>query len=76
MNAVASHVASGSKNTVYGSVVYQWDKQTDFYLAGDYVKVNGGVAFPDAASNGTVLTGGAGGVASELELAVGFRLKF
>jgi len=76
LNAVASHVASGSKNTVYGSVVYQWDKQTDFYLAGDYVKVNGGVAFPDAASNGTVLTGGAGGVASELELAVGFRLKF
>jgi predicted porin len=77
LNAVANNVASGRKNTVYGSIMYHWDRQTDFYLAGDVVTVDGGVSFPDAANNGTNLSGNpAKGVAHETEVAAGVRLKF
>jgi predicted porin len=77
LNAIASNVASGHKNSMYGSVVYHWDRQTDFYVAGDSVKVNGKVSFPDAANNGTNLSGDpTKGVSTETELAIGARLKF
>jgi predicted porin len=77
LNAIASNVASGNKNTLYGSVVYHWDRQTDFYVAGDSCKVSGKVSFPDAANNGTNLSGDpTKGVSAETEIATGVRLKF
>lgn len=77
LNAISSNLASGHKNTLYGSVVYHWDRQADFYVAGDSCKVTGKVSFPDAANNGTNLSGDpTKGVSSESEIAVGVRLKF
>ncbi|MBV8633183.1 MAG: porin [Burkholderiaceae bacterium] len=77
LNAVASNVASGHKNSLYGSVMYRWDKQTDMYVAADYVKVTGGISVPDAQSNGTNLSGNpALGIDHEIELALGVRYKF
>ena len=77
LNAIPGNLASGHKNTLYGSIVYHWDRQTDFYVAGDSVRVTGGVSFPDAANDGTNLSGNpAKGVGSEIELATGVRLKF
>ena len=53
------------------------DKQTDFYLAGDYVKFDGGISMPDDANNGTNLSGNpAKGISNETEIATGVRLKF
>jgi hypothetical protein len=77
LNAIPGNLASGHKNSIYGAVMYHWDRQTDFYLTGDNVKVTGKVSFPDAANNGTNLSGDpTKGVASETEIALGVRLKF
>ncbi|HEY8025845.1 MAG TPA: hypothetical protein VIF60_14865 [Burkholderiaceae bacterium] len=76
LNAVASNVASGTKNTLYSSIVYHWDKQADFYLAGDYAKVTGGISFPDAQGNGNISGNSALGVDHEVEIAAGVRYKF
>ena len=77
LNAIPTNVASGQKNSLYGSIMYHWDRQTDFYLAADTVHVTGGVSFPDAANNGTNLSGDpTKGVARETEVATGVRLKF
>ncbi|HEX8957569.1 MAG TPA: hypothetical protein VF798_14910, partial [Burkholderiaceae bacterium] len=77
LNAVASNVASGNKNTLYGSIVYRYDRQTDMYLAADYAKATGGISIPDAEGNGTNLSGNpALGVDHELEVALGVRYKF
>jgi predicted porin len=77
LNAVATNLASGNKNTLYGSIMYRWDRQTDFYLAADFAKVTGGISAPDAEGNGTNLSGNpALGVDHELEVATGVRYKF
>jgi predicted porin len=77
LNAVASNVASGNKNTLYGSAVYHWDRQLDLYLAADYAKATGGISIPDAQGNGTNLSGNAAlGIDHEFELAAGARYKF
>lgn len=77
LNAIPTNLASGHKKSVYGSAVYHWDKQTDFYLAADYVKIDGGISMPDAANNGTNLSGNpAHGINNETEIATGVRLKF
>jgi len=77
LNAVSSNVASGSKNTAYGALVYHWDKQADFYFAWDYAKASGGISIPDAQGNGTNLSGNSAlGVDHEYELATGVRYKF
>lgn len=77
LNAIPTNLASGHKKAYYGAVVYHWDKQTDFYVAGDYVKMSGGISMPDDANNGTNLSADpAHGVASETEIATGVRLKF
>ena len=77
LNGIATNLASGHKKAYYASAVYHWDKQTDFYLAGDYVKIDGGISMPDDANNGTNLSGNsAKGINSETEIATGIRLKF
>jgi len=77
LNAIPGNLASGHKNSIYGAAMYHWDRQTDFYLTGDNVKVTGKVSFPDAANNGTNLSGDpTKGVPSETEIAMGVRLKF
>ena len=38
--------ASGHWNTVYGAAFYRFDRQTDFYLAFDYSKTDGGYVAP------------------------------
>ena len=77
LNAIPTNLANGHKKAYYGAIVYHWDKQTDFYVAGDYVKMDGGISMPDDANNGTNLSANpAHGIASETELATGVRLKF
>jgi predicted porin len=67
--------ANGSKGTIFGSVMYHADKQTDFYVAADYVKVDGGWSVGDAQGNIGGL--GAGDAHdSEYEIATGVRFKF
>lgn len=68
-------VADGAKDTLYGSVIFHADKQTDFYIAADYFKVKGGWVIGDAQGNGNHY--GAGQTYDgTTELATGVRLKF
>ncbi|HXP97475.1 MAG TPA: porin, partial [Telmatospirillum sp.] len=72
-NVVAT--ANGSKGTIFGSVMYHADSQTDFYVASDYMKVHGGWVVGDAQGNGASY--GAGQAhRDELEVATGVRFKF
>lgn len=72
---LATATASGSKRTVFGSIMYHADRQTDLYVAADYMKVGGGWVVGDAQGNGNVY--GVGHPAnSELEVATGVRFKF
>jgi len=68
-------VADGHKDSLYGSFVYHEDSQTDFYVAADYFKVNGGWAIGDAQGNG-MLYGAGQPYQGETELAIGARFKF
>lgn len=68
-------VGDGSKTAVFGSIVYQADKQLDFYIASDYFKVNGGWALHDALGNGNIF-GQGGPFKDEVEVATGARFKF
>jgi predicted porin len=73
--ANVTKTANGGKGTIFGSVMYHADKQTDFYVAADYVKVDGGWSVGDAQGNIDGL--GAGRAHnSEYELATGVRFKF
>ncbi|GAC1358080.1 MAG: hypothetical protein NVSMB34_12910 [Variovorax sp.] len=67
--------ADGSKRTLYGSVMYHIDKQTDLYVAIDRFNVTGGWVLGDAQGNG--MRFGAGNpYKGETEYAVGARFKF
>jgi len=68
-------VADGSRNTVYTSVMYHADSQTDFYVAADYLKVTGDWVFGDALGNGNKFGAGQQ-FKGETELATGVRFKF
>ena len=68
-------VADGGKNTLYGSIIFRADSQTDFYLAADRFNTTGNWVVSDAQGNGGLF--GTGQAASdETEVAVGVRFKF
>jgi predicted porin len=67
-------VADGAKNTLYGSIIFRADSQTDFYLAADYMNVTGNWVIGDAQGGGVIGAGQA--AANETEVAVGVRFKF
>ena len=73
--AGVTSVASGGKNTVYGSIFYHVDKQLDLYLAADYFRTTGGWVVGDAQGNGNHF--GIGNTYNgEAEAAIGMRFKF
>lgn len=72
--SASTRVADGGKNTIYGSIMFHADKQTDFYIAADYAKTTGGWVTVDGQGNGKFGAGQASN--SETELATGVRFKF
>lgn len=58
-------VATGSRSTVYGSVMYHFDKLTEVYVGTDYLRLKDG--YRVSATNGAK---------SQWELAVGMRTRF
>lgn len=58
-------VATGKRKTLYGSVFYHLDKQTEFYLAADHLETTGGYKAAQAH-----------GFNSQSELGLGMRFKF
>ena len=73
--SAVTKTANGSKGTIFGSAIFHADKQTDFYIASDYMKVQGGWSVGDAQGNAAGF--GAGRPHSdELEVATGVRFKF
>jgi predicted porin len=75
----ATTTGSGAKSTVYGSVIYHFNKLTQVYLAGDHATVSGGYRASGAVA-GKLGTSGPSGEAgwspSQTELAAGMRLIF
>ncbi|MTJ84215.1 MAG: porin [Telmatospirillum sp.] len=67
--------ANGSKGTLFGSVMYHADKQTDFYIASDYMKIHGGWHVNDAQGNNGPFGRGLAH-SDEVEVATGVRFKF
>jgi predicted porin/uncharacterized coiled-coil protein SlyX len=63
--ASSTAVATGSRSTVYGSVMYHFDKFTEVYVATDYLKLKDG--YRVSATNGAK---------SQVEVAVGMRTRF
>jgi predicted porin len=63
--STAKATATGSRGTVYGSIFYHFDKITEIYVAGDYLKLKDG--YKVAVTNGQP---------SQLELAFGLRTRF
>ena len=61
----AKAVATGSRSTLYASAFYHFDKITEVYLAGDYLRLKDG--YKVGATNGSP---------SQTELAVGLRTRF
>lgn len=57
--------ATGSRSTLYASAFYHFDKITEIYIAGDYLKLKDGYK-----------VGSTNGFSSQTELAVGLRTKF
>jgi predicted porin len=57
--------ATGKRKTLYGSIFYHLDKQTDFYLAADHLSTTGG--YKAAQANGFT---------SQSEMGLGMRFKF
>jgi predicted porin len=68
-------VANGSKGTIFGSVMFHADKQTDFYIASDYMKIHGGWQVNDAQGNDGPFGKGQAH-SDEVEVATGIRFKF
>jgi predicted porin len=65
-DASAAHAtATGSRSTMYASAFYHFDKNTEVYIAGDYLKLKDGYKF--SATNG---------FPSQTEFAVGLRTRF
>jgi predicted porin len=58
-------VATGNRPTVYASTFYHLDKQTEFYLAADYMSTTGGY-----------LAAQAHGFTDQTEVGLGMRYKF
>ena len=68
-------VATGSKKTLYGSIIFHVDRQLDVYFAADRFNVTGGWVVGDAQGNGQQF--GVGHTySSEIEAAIGARFKF
>jgi predicted porin len=68
-------VGDGAKKTLYGSIMYHWDRQLDLYVAADYFKTTGDWVVGDA--QGTGMKFGKGQpFDSQTEIAVGGRFKF
>jgi predicted porin len=61
----ATTTATGSRATLYASAFYHFDKITEVYVAGDYLKLKDGYKF-----------GATNGFTSQTELAVGLRTRF
>ena len=61
----ATATATGSRSTLYASAFYHFDKITEIYVAGDYLKLKDGYTF-----------GPTNGFGSQTELAVGLRTRF
>jgi predicted porin len=68
-------VVDGNKGTIFGSIMYHADVNTDFYIAADSMKVGGDWAVGDAQGNESAYGKGQK-YDSELELALGIRFKF
>jgi predicted porin len=68
-------VADGGKNTLYGSIVFRADKQTDFYIAADSFTTTKDWVVGDAQGNGNHF-GGTNKYKGEFETAMGIRYKF
>jgi predicted porin len=65
-NASASTLtATGSRSTLYASAFYHFDKITEIYIAGDYLKLKDGYK-----------VGVTNGFPSQAELAIGLRTRF
>jgi len=56
-------VTSGNRNTLYGSMFYHFDKQTELYVAADYLKLDAGYGNINGSDNQT-------------EVGVGMRTRF
>jgi predicted porin len=68
-------VGDGAKKTLYGSIMYHWDRQLDLYVAADFFKTTGDWVVGDA--QGTGMKFGKGQpFDSQTEIAVGGRFKF
>jgi predicted porin len=63
--SAAAATATGSRSTMYGSVMYHFDKITEVYFAADYLKLHDG--YKVAVTNG---------FANQTEVAVGLRTRF
>jgi predicted porin/uncharacterized coiled-coil protein SlyX len=63
--STAKATATGSRATLYGSVIYHFDKITEAYVAGDYLKLKDGYK-----------VGATNGFSSQTELALGLRTRF
>jgi predicted porin len=63
--SAATATATGSRSTLYGSAFYHFDKNTEVYVAGDYLKLK------DAYHVSTLK-----GSPSQTEFAVGLRTRF
>lgn len=64
-DSAAKATATGKRNTLYGSVFYHFDKQTEVYLAFDRLNTTGGY-----------LASQANGARSQNEFGLGMRYKF
>ncbi len=61
----SSTLAAGKRSTVYGSVMYHFDKSTEVYLAADKLTLDGGYRVKAL-----------GGAMDQTEFGVGLRLRF
>ena len=61
----AKATATGSRATLYASTIYHFDKITEVYLAGDYLKLKDGYK-----------VGATNGFPSQTEIALGLRTRF
>ncbi len=61
----AKATATGSRSTVYASAFYHFDKVTEVYIAGDYLRLKDGYK-----------VGATNGFGSQTELAMGLRTRF
>ena len=68
-------VADGAKDSLYGSIMYHWDRQLDLYVAADYFKTKQDWVVGDAQGNGLKFGKGQP-FDNQTEFAIGGRFKF